>query len=171
VFNIKLMEMVNSRLARLDSGEFVAEDFTVKGSVQFLKNLVDKKIRCYLASGTDLHDVTNEAGKLGYAGLFGDEIYGSVGDINKFSKRKLIARIIENHGLEGPQLCTFGDGPVEIAETRKRGGITVGIASDEVRRRGLNPAKRERLIKAGADIIVPDFRQGEKLLEYLMGKG
>jgi len=171
VFNIKLMEMVNSRLARLDSGEFVAEDLTVKGSVQFLKNLVDKKIRCYLASGTDLHDVTNEAGKLGYAGLFGDEIYGSVGDINKFSKRKLIARIIEDHGLEGPQLCTFGDGPVEIAETKKRGGIAVGIASDEVRRRGLNPAKRERLVKAGADIIVPDFRQGEKLLEYLIGKG
>ena len=47
----------------------------------------------------------------------------------------------------------------------------MGIASDEVRRRGLNLAKRERLIKAGADIIVPDFKQGEKLLEYLMGKG
>ncbi len=170
VFNKKLMEMVNSRLARLDSGEIVAEDFTVKGSVQFLKNLVDKKISCYLASGTDQHDVENEAGKLGYAELFSGEIYGSVGDINKFSKRKLIAQIIEDHGLEGPQLCTFGDGPVEIAETVKRGGITVGIASDEVRRRGLNPAKRERLVKAGADIIVPDFRQGEKLLDYLMGK-
>ena len=171
VFNKKLMEMVNSRLARLDSGELTVEDFTVKGSIEFVSSLIEKKIRCYLASGTDRHDVENESGKLGYAGLFGSEIYGSVGDITKFSKRKLIARIIEDHALEGPQLCTFGDGPVEIAETKKRGGIGVGIASDEVRRWGLNPAKRERLIKAGADIIVPDYTQGERLLEYLMGKG
>jgi len=171
VFNVKLMEMVNGRLDRLASGELSVEDFTVKGAVEFVGSLADKTTQCYLASGTDLHDVKNEAGKLGYAGLFGDEIYGSVGDITKFSKRKLIARIIEDHSLEGPQLCTFGDGPVEIAETVKRGGITVGIASDEVRRWGLNPAKRERLIKAGADIIVPDYTQGTKLLEYLMGKG
>jgi len=171
VFNKKLMEMVNSRLARLDSGELTIEDFTVKGAVEFVNSLINRGMRCYLASGTDQHDVENESGRLGYATLFGSEIYGSVGDISKFSKRKLIARIIEDHGLEGPQLCTFGDGPVEIAETKKRGGVTVGIASDEIRRWGLNPAKRERLIKAGADIIVPDYTQGDKLLEYLMGKG
>jgi hypothetical protein len=56
---------------------------------------------------------------------------------------------------------------VEIQETRKRNGLAVGVASDEVRRYGLNPAKRSRLIQAGADLIVPDFSQTGKLLELL----
>ena len=64
-------------------------------------------------------------------------------------------------------VATFGDGPVEIRETRKRGGITVGMASKELKRFGLNENKRSRLIKAGADIIVPDFSQGEQLLHLL----
>jgi hypothetical protein len=56
---------------------------------------------------------------------------------------------------------------VEIRETRKRGGITIGVASDEKKRFGLNPVKRTRLIKAGADIIIPDFTQTEQLLKLL----
>ncbi|HLA41353.1 MAG TPA: carbohydrate kinase, partial [Candidatus Glassbacteria bacterium] len=135
-----------------------------------LESLGALGMRLYLASGTDQEDVVQEAGRLGYAGCFDGGIYGSVGDITKFSKKKLIAGIISEHGLEGPELCTFGDGPVEIAETRRVGGLTVGIASDEVRGWGINLAKRDRLIKAGADIIVPDFTQGQALLDYLQGK-
>jgi hypothetical protein len=56
---------------------------------------------------------------------------------------------------------------VEIRETRKRGGFAVGVAGDEVRRFGWNPAKRARLIRAGADLLIPDFSQMEKLLELL----
>jgi len=65
------------------------------------------------------------------------------------------------------QLVTFGDGPVEIRETRKRGGATIGIASNEVKRHSLNESKRSRLIKAGADVIIPDFSQLPKLLQLL----
>ena len=68
---------------------------------------------------------------------------------------------------EASSIVTFGDGPVEIRETHKRGGTTAGIASNELRRYGLNQAKRTRLIKAGADIIVPDFSQVEILLGLL----
>ena len=32
--------------------------------------------------------------------------------------------------------AVFGDGPVEIQEDRKRGGLAVGVASDELRRFG-----------------------------------
>jgi len=64
-------------------------------------------------------------------------------------------------------IATFGDGPVEIRETRKRGGITIGLASDELKRTGLNEKKRSRLIKAGADIIIPDFSQYQQLLSLL----
>ncbi len=66
------------------------------------------------------------------------------------------------------RIAAFGDGPVEIREMKKRGGLAIGIASDEVRRFDLNQAKRRRLIRAGADFIIPDFSQGQPLLE-LMG--
>ncbi len=66
-------------------------------------------------------------------------------------------------------LAVFGDGPVELRESRKRGGLAVGIASDEVRRFGLNLDKRARLIKAGAHLVVPDFSQREELLKLLLG--
>jgi len=170
VFNKELMKMVNRRLESLKAGELDLEDFTVKGAVKFVRSLKDAGMRLYLASGTDQEDTEKEAARLDYASLFDGGIFGSVGDITKFSKKKLIAEIIEGHKLEGPQLCTFGDGPVEIRETKRRGGIAVGVASDEVRRYGLNPSKRERLVKAGADIIVADFTEGAKLFDYLMGK-
>jgi len=83
------------------------------------------------------------------------------------AKRLMIERILREHDLGGAALTTFGDGPVEIRETRKRGGVAVGVASDEVRRFGLNAAKRSRLIRAGADLIVPDFTQHHGLLEVL----
>ena len=56
---------------------------------------------------------------------------------------------------------------MEIRETHKRGGFAVGIASDEVRRFGCNPAKRGRLIRAGADMLIPDYSQLPRLLSAL----
>ena len=64
-------------------------------------------------------------------------------------------------------MVTFGDGPVEMRECRKRDGISIGIASDEIRRHSLNLEKRVRLIKAGAHIVVPDFSQLPQLLDLL----
>ena len=48
-------------------------------------------------------------------------------------------------------------------------GLAVGIAGDEVRRYGLDTEKRSRLIKAGADIIIPDFSQTPIQLGHLLG--
>ena len=50
---------------------------------------------------------------------------------------------------------------------RKRNGLAIGIASDEVRRFGLNPNKRSRLIRAGAHFIIADYSQGDKLYSLL----
>jgi len=77
---------------------------------------------------------------------------------------------LRENRLKGAQLCCFGDGPVELRETRKQGGIAVGVASDEVRRFGLNMEKRTRLVKAGADVIVPDFSQASALSTFLFGR-
>jgi hypothetical protein len=64
-------------------------------------------------------------------------------------------------------LLAFGDGFVEIEETKKAGGIAVGVATDEANRQGIDEWKRERLIQAGADVIIPDFREQEELIQYL----
>jgi len=144
------------------------EDLTLKNAVPFLQKLYDAGIILHLASGTDEQDVKKEAHILGYDHLFEDRIYGALGDVTKEAKKMVLNRILNAIGESASwRIATFGDGPVEIRETRKRGGVTIGIASDELKRFGLNEKKRSRLIKAGADIIVPDFSQFQHLLSLL----
>ncbi|MBA7575812.1 hypothetical protein ES708_17648 [subsurface metagenome] len=157
------MEVVSKRLEKLETEELSIDDFTIKGTVGFLKTLKAKGVKLYLASGTDKEDVINEAEILGYSGLFEGEIHGSVGDINKYSKKIVIRKIITENNLKGNELIVFGDGPVEIKECIKFDGIAIGVASDEIRRYGINQEKRTRLISAGAQILIPDFSQPQKL--------
>jgi len=164
IYNDALMQMVNKRLEKFQRGALDLHVYTVKGSVAFLKKLYEKGITLYLASGTDREDVINEAKVLGYADLFDGGIYGAVGDISRYSKKMVLENILHKNHLTGQDLAVFGDGPVEIRESRKRGGLVVGIASDEIRRHDLNPEKRTRLIKAGAHLIIPDFAEPQKLL-------
>ena len=55
--------------------------------------------------------------------------------------------------------------PVE--EVKHVGGVAVAVASDEVNRRGVNAWKRDRLVRAGADIVIPEYRRAGRLLDYL----
>jgi beta-phosphoglucomutase-like phosphatase (HAD superfamily) len=67
-----------------------------------------------------------------------------------------------------PGVCIiFGDGPVEIREAKRHGIPAVGIISDERQRYGMNPEKRERLVLAGADVIIPDFTWMDQLSDWL----
>jgi rfaE bifunctional protein kinase chain/domain len=168
IYNDELLLMVKEREKKLQRAELSLEDFTIKNAVPFLTRLYQSGVKLYLASGTDEEDVKSEAKALGYDYLFEGRIYGAVGDINKEAKKIVLDRILDSIGTsESGQIITFGDGPVEIRETHKRNGITVGLASNEQRRYGLNAHKRTRLIKAGADIIVSDFSQLDQLLELL----
>ncbi|MDR3792821.1 MAG: PfkB family carbohydrate kinase [Terracidiphilus sp.] len=167
IYNEQLLAVVSQRLKKLASGELVSEDFQIKNAYRLLKHLYDRGVKLYLASGTDKADVIAEAQGMGYANLFEGRIYGAVGDVRIEAKKMVLDRIIRENQLLGHEFVTFGDGPVEIRETHKRGGITVGVASDELRRFGMNLAKRTRLIRAGADLIVPDFSQAATLLEML----
>jgi hypothetical protein len=54
-----------------------------------------------------------------------------------------------------------------MREAKRRGAVAIGVASDEVRRFGLNLEKRRRLIRAGADALVPDFSQWQQLWRLL----
>ena len=168
MYNKALLGMVNGRIEKLKQGQLLVEDFTIKHAVAFLRTLHARGIQLYLASGTDQEDVEREASVLGYRDLFGPRIYGAVGDITKEAKRLVIERILKNIGDAGnSSILTFGDGPVEIRETHKKGGYAVGVASDEVRRYGLNVRKRRRLIEAGTDMVIPDFCESDRLLSLL----
>ena len=167
IYNDALMEQVNKRIEKFKRGELDISDYTVKGSLDFVRALKQKGVKLYLASGTDRQDVAAESEALGYADLFDGGIYGSLGDITKYSKKMVIDNIMTENNLQGPELAVFGDGPVEMRECRKREGIAIGVASDEIRRHGLNIEKRTRLIKAGAHVIIPDFSQHSALLTGL----
>lgn len=168
LYNKELLRMVKEREDKLLAGELNVDDLTIKNSIPFLKTLYNNGIKLYLTSGTDVEDVKREAAVIGHDYLFEGRIYGAVGDINKEAKRLVLDRILDSIGKsDAGMIVTFGDGPVEIRETQKRGGLTVGIASNELRRYGLNQSKRTRLIKAGADIIIPDFSQADRLLKLL----
>ena len=168
IYNTELLKMVRERESKYRKGELSLEDFTMKNAIPFLQKLYESGVKLYLASGTDADDVIGEASFLGYAHLFEGRIYGAVGDVNKEAKKIVLDRILDTIGSAATgKVVTFGDGPVEIRETNKRGGITIGVASNELRRYGLNESKRTRLIKAGADVIIPDFSQISQLLKLL----
>ncbi|NOX66139.1 MAG: HAD family hydrolase, partial [Chlorobi bacterium] len=57
-----------------------------------------------------------------------------------------------------------------IIEGRKVGALCIGVASDEIRRHGINYSKRTRLIKAGAHIVIPDFSQLPILMKTIFSK-
>jgi rfaE bifunctional protein kinase chain/domain len=170
IYNEALMHTVGARVARLRRGQLDVSDFTIKGAVAFARALRERGVTLYLASGTDHADVVAESEALGYTELFNGGIYGATGDIDSCSKKMVIDRIMTEHHLRGPELAVFGDGPVELRECRKRDGLAIGIASDEVRRHGLNPDKRARLIKAGAHLVAPDFSQKDQLLRLLFSE-
>jgi len=168
IYNDALMEMVNLRLEKLRRGDLERDDFLIKNAFPLLEYLYKKGVKLYMASGTEQNDVVEEAAALGYADFFEGRIYGAVGDVTKEAKRQVLDRILLDIGDDARQgLVAIGDGPVEIRETQKRDGLSIGIASDEVRRFGLNPGKRKRLIQAGADIIIPDYSQLEAFINLL----
>ena len=162
-----LMARIRDRLDALQSGAATPEEWTVPGSHALLDNLRRRGLTLYLASGTDLKYVRHEAELVGVAPFFGEHIYGALDDYKNFSKKMVIERILREHGLRGEELLGFGDGFVEIEEIKRVGGVAVAVASDEVQRRGVNAWKRDRLVRAGADIVIPEYRRHEQLLNYL----
>ena len=167
IYNVELLNMVNRRVEKLRRGDLDSADFQIKNAASFLEQLHRRGVRLYLASGTDQHDVVADAEAMGYAHLFEGRIFGAVGDVKIEAKKVVLEHIIREHKLSGHHFATFGDGPVEMRETQRRGGLCIGVASDELRRYGINLSKRKRLIRAGADLIVPDFSQSSALLRFL----
>ena len=94
---------------------------------------------------------------LGVMSFFDEALFAPIGDDPQFSKRAVIQEVLREHGLRGEELLGFGDGVVETEEVRRVGGVAVAVASAEPPRRGVNAAKRRRLIQAGADVVIADY--------------
>ncbi|MCA9446733.1 MAG: HAD family hydrolase [Candidatus Omnitrophica bacterium] len=164
-----LNERIKDRLDALKSGSSEPIDWVVPGSYDLLNALKDRGTRLYLASGTDEKFVFEEAELLKTTEYF-DGIYGAQDDYKKFSKKMVIERILRENEVSGEELITFGDGYVEIENTHDVGGVGIGVATDEKNRVGVDDWKRSRLIKAGADVIIPEYRETAVLVPYLYGE-
>lgn len=169
IFTERLLACVNERIAAIKSGMNTADEWLVPGTLAFLRALHARNILCYIVSGTGEHFVRNEAVLLGIAPYFAG-IFGAHADYKNHSKKIVIGNLVRQHHLRTGELVTFGDGVPEIMDTKAVGGIGVGLATDEEKRNGINPRKREVLLQAGADVIIPDFYAHQALIEFLFGE-
>jgi phosphoglycolate phosphatase len=152
-----LWEVIRDRVEDLRAGRCSPDRYLVPGSRALLEALRGRGLRLYLASGTDEIYMKEEAQLLDVARYFDGGVYGALDDYRSFSKRILVERILALPEVRGANLLGFGDGYVEIEEVKRVGGVAVGVASEEPACLGIDEWKRQRLIGAGADYIVPNY--------------
>jgi phosphoglycolate phosphatase len=163
---------IRERLDGIASGRWPADAFLVFGARRFLEYLSQPSLTLYLASGTDEVYVKEECALLGIDRYFGPRIYGAKDDYKSFSKKLVIERILAENRISGAALLAYGDGYVEILNTKEVGGFAVAVASDEANNGSgqMDEWKRQRLSGVGADVVVPDFRDGIALFDLIAGK-
>ncbi len=167
LYNNLLLPIVDKRIAKLERGEIKARDLRIPMSLEFLGKLRRRGVKLYLASGTDVEFVQHEAELLGVASCFDGGIFGALREYKNFSKAMMIQKILKDFNLSGSEFLVVGDGVVEIENAKAVDAIALGVASVENNRYNMNADKRNRLIHAGADILISDFRDGGQLLAYL----
>ena len=178
IYNEALKAMVTSRHEKLKSKEITKEDLRVKGSLDFLKKLSLKfNENLYLASGTDVSAIKQSAELLNYHEFFKENIVGagSTNNPEQCAKQSVINKLVNEKNLKPGQLVCFGDGFPEILHTYHAGGICVGLLTPdksnyESQGHFTIKQKRERLINAGAHILIPNFSDAEKLIQLITSK-
>jgi phosphoglycolate phosphatase len=165
----RLEERIVRRKESIRAGESQPDDWLVHGARHLLENLQSRGLRLYLASGTDEQFVKQEADLLQVTRYFGEHIHGALDDYRNFSKKMVIERLLRENEVPGRQLLSFGDGYVEIQNTKEVGGLAVAVASDEARNGSgqVDQWKRQRLLGVGADIVIPDYRDAVALLQVV----
>ncbi|MCA9211473.1 MAG: HAD family hydrolase [Planctomycetales bacterium] len=168
IYHQRLMDRIESRRDDLRTGRVEPTEMLVPGTMELLTNLMARGAVLYLASGTDENYVKEEVELLQLSLFFGEHVHGAVDDYKSFSKAQVIQRILETNNVDGAELLGFGDGYVEIQNIKAVGGTAVAVASDESGRSGKpDEWKRNRLIGVGADLVIPDYAECDRLLAYL----
>jgi phosphoglycolate phosphatase-like HAD superfamily hydrolase len=167
----RLNERIDARLAGLKNRSISPEELLVHRVRDLMENLAARGLTLYLASGTDEQYVKNEAELLDVSRYFGKHIYGAKDDYKSFSKKLVIDRILAENQISGEKLLAFGDGYVEIQNTKDVGGFAVAVASDEANNGAgtMDEWKRQRLLGVGADLVIPDYRDQAELLRQVLG--
>ncbi len=168
----RLDARIADRVAGLRSGALRPDDLLVYGARPLLEELQRRGLRLYLASGTDEPYVKQEAELLDLVRYFGPHIYGAQDNYRQFSKKMVIERILRENAISGAALLSFGDGYVEIQNTKEVGGLAVAVASDEAHNGSgrMDEWKRQRLLGVGADVVIPDYRDAPALLRLIFGE-
>lgn len=168
----RLDERIRHRTDGLRRGDLKPDDLLVFGARSLLEQLQSRGLTLYLASGTDEQFVKAEAGLLDLTRYFGPHIYGALDDYKQFSKKMVIERLLRENRIPGAQLLSFGDGYVEIQNTKEAGGLAVAVASDEANNGSgrFDEWKRQRLLGVGADVVIPDFRDAPALLRHILAR-
>lgn len=166
----RLFAVSGLRIQQLRDHTSPPDHYLVPGTRAMLEDLRARGLRLYLASGTDDAHLKEEAALLDVARYFDGGIYGALPDPEAFSKRILMERILHLPGMRPHYLIGFGDGPVEIEELKRAGGVAVGLATDEPLCRDISPWKRRNLIDVGADYIIPNYLCRQVLLPMLFAE-
>ncbi|MDI9401180.1 MAG: HAD family hydrolase [Limisphaerales bacterium] len=169
-----LEEVSRRRHEAVKAGSRSLESVLVPGVLPMLELLKNCGFNLYLASGTDEAIVLPEVKEFGLDRYFGEHIYAHRPG---FSKAKVIEMILSRPGMNGQRLIAFGDGFVEMHETARAGGLSIGVASDEswvdtppYRGSGLiDPLKKKLLEEAGAQLMIADYAEPERLLQLILG--
>jgi phosphoglycolate phosphatase-like HAD superfamily hydrolase len=168
----RLDARIGARLEGLRSGRIRPDDLLVHAVRPLLERLVSLGLTLYLASGTDEPFVKVEADLLDVSRYFDGRIYGALDNYQNFSKKIVIDRILRENAIDGARLLAFGDGYVEIENTKAVGGMAVAVASDEANNGSgqMDPWKRQRLLGVGADVVIPDFRDAVALMDLILSR-
>ncbi len=169
VYTAALAESVDLRRRTIPK-----DDLTVFGSKEFL-SLIKEKLgeNIFLASGTDIAPVIESINFLGFSSFFPREnikAAGSLPDPRADPKKFIIDSLVKEKNLSFGQLVTFGDGFPELLHNNY--GVRVAVLTPNLTRlsdegRFTLEEKRQRLIYAGAHVIVNDFSNPQKLLEII----
>ena len=164
-----LMQVVRGRWEAIEAGRARPEEWVVPNAHGVLGEFQRRGVPLFVASGTDLAHVVREVDLLRLAPFVAGRVFAPKDNDATFRKRDVIERAVRELGVRGEELIGFGDGVVETQEVKRAGGVAVGVASVEALARGVNAAKRDTLVAAGADLIIPDYERAVEVLAWLWG--
>ncbi|MDR0870601.1 MAG: haloacid dehalogenase-like hydrolase [Planctomycetaceae bacterium] len=162
----RLNKKVLPRMEYLHRGGDPAE-LMIPGTLPLLSMLKRHRVKLYLVSGTEDDILKSDAKLLGITDYFDGGLFGSLPDPEAFSKAKIVSSILRDNPVRGEELLGIGDGRTETVDVKNVGGFTIGVASDEEKRQGVDAWKREQLLRAGADWIIPDYTDIEHIEQKL----
>jgi phosphoglycolate phosphatase len=165
----RLLSQTAARVQAVEAGRTAADAMMVPGSRPLVETLAGRGWLLTIASGTELAHVQRESRVLKIDHFFGPRVFGPSDNNASFSKENVLRGLMAEHGLRGSEIVVIGDGPAEILAARGVGALALGVASDEIHQDGrVNLLKRDHLLRAGVDVVVPDYRQLDSILRLLM---